>query len=340
MTPEAPTRAKAVMAAFVAATLYAVWLFNMILGEGGDKSFIGFLLVPLALVVILLAVPLIFAFRAAEALRTRAGARSMRSMWTLLIAALAALAVAVSGFRFLIPAYVQPPYEQSEARHDEARDFIAPWGGMMIAVSYGFPPHRESALAGRVLWVAETELTRAEHARLLGAPAGEQPSLPVTGLDAASIEDVVARANRAPGQRPTGGLFRLPTEYEAMTYSGDWWITNYPKSVYRCSDKLEGVADAGSNGLGLRGTTGNAAEIVTSRSPGASYSFCAMLGGVPPYCGSDSKSPKGNVKRVGIATCGEERVFGHPMVGLRLVYSVEELGAGRPTSSPTPRAGS
>jgi hypothetical protein len=293
----------------------------------GDRSYIGFLFVLLALVWAALSVALLPAFwMSLSALQRRAlGEPSIGLTAGAFLVAVACMACFLYAFALVVPDYVHPPYARNNARHDASRDFLAPWGGRMIAVTYG-PGHLR--LSGVTLWIAETELTRGEYGRIVGRAMAGDAALPVTALAAVQVGEIVERANReATGSaKSPKGRFRLPTSHEAHAYSGDWWISAYPKSVYRCESELSAAASRPENGLGIRGTADNAAEIVLADVDPLQPHHCATLGGVQPHCSAGRSGEWRDKKYLIVRYCtgGDvNKVFGDPLVGVRLVYAMD-----------------
>lgn len=304
-----------------AAALATLWIFYMHASAPGDHSFIGFVIAMLPFLWAALTVAFVPGFWVGQLALQRAR-RGRRSFALIALASLAAAAgVACTLFALqLAVGYFTPPYEGFKARREPSQDFTAPWGGRMLAVPYdsGEPP-----VSRRTIWVAETQLTRGEYSRMVGKAKAGDAALPVTGLTAAEIEEMVEGANRqaAASTAPPNGRFRLPTILEYSAYSGDWWINRYPKSIHRCASGLSDAASRPANGIGVRGTTDNAAEIVTVQyDPRRHAEHCATQGGVEPHCAREDGK-----KTAGIRYCSDRdagKVFGDPLVGVRLVYSL------------------
>jgi len=324
-------------AATAATIAFIVWLFNMIIGDFGDHSFIGFAVIPLIIAAGILWLPLNVFFAAAKSWRARRQRGEPRKKQAIVtgITAIVSVAWTAACFHFFVPEYFTPPHEHQGAFRNAARDFTTPWGARMLAIEYRGSQRYESLLKGHTLWVAETELTRAHYAALVGQPQARDAALPMTAIEAGAIEKILEGANRSSLQGPiAGGRFRLPTSYEAQSYSGDWWITQYPKRIYRCDDRLSAATDASQNALGVRGTTTNAAEIVISLMPSFPPAQCATLGSVPPLCGfgSSDGGGTGRWKTVTYIRCATvenpERLLRDPLVGMRLVYSADPPASG------------
>lgn len=335
--PHASPGVPSAAAAAAATIVFIVWLYNMMIGDFGDHSFIGFAVPPLLVAAGLLWLFLNGLFAAAKSWRARRrrGESRWRQATVACITAVVSLAWMAACFHFFVPNYFTPPHEREGAFRNAARDFSTAWGARMLAIEYRGSDRSESLLKGHTLWVAETELTRAHYAALVGQPQAGDGALPMTALEARAIDKILEAANRPPLLGPiAGGRFRLPTSYEARSYSGDWWITEYPKRIYRCHDRLSAASDASPNALGVRGTTTNAAEIVIALMPGFPPKQCAALGSVPPLCGfgSSDEGGAGRWKTATPARCATEknpeRLLRDPLVGLRLVYSADPPASG------------
>jgi len=307
---------KPASAAAIAAGVYVLWLFFM-MGGGGTwailvviiLAFIWAGLWALLLPVFLLAAAARRRRRAAQPWRGHAAGSAAAS--------LAALAVMAGAFHFVLPGYFRPPYEEFHARHDPARDFTTSWGARMIAIDIAAEP--ALGWPARTLWVAETELTRGQYARLMGAAASGDAQLPYTSASRADVGSILLAMNGA--SRPAGvaeGKFRLPEFMEATAYSGNRWINRHPKSWYSCESALQPAASFAPNGVGLRGTVENAGELVVMDRQGLPMSHCAMQGGVGAVCGRDGGK---SVFLVGCDDRSEEKVWSSPLIGLRVVYA-------------------
>jgi hypothetical protein len=149
----------------------------------------------------------------------------------------------------------------------------------------------------------------------------------VTSLSRAQLEALLKAMNAAaPPAGAPRGRFRVPTFEEMLLYSGDWWITSYPKRLFRCQSSLGPVGAQPANGLGLRGTVDNAAELVFM--PLAQRAdYCITQGGVAPYCGRERVDDGPHDKSVGLSACEDrngDKVWNHPGVGIRVVFSAAD----------------
>ena len=200
-------------------------------------------------------------------------------------------------------------------KHAPEADFTAPWGGRMIALDIVAVP----ALNRRAqrLWVAETELTRGENARILGTREGPEDGFPLTALSRTQLDSLLAAMNAAPRPPATPpGRFRLPEHGEAMAYAESRTIVDY----VRCESQVRAVGELSPDEFGLRGVLDNASEIVVVPT-WAGPPLCAMPGGVEPFCGGKGPSATRGTR---IAACDDrdaDIMWKHPAVGMRVVYS-------------------
>jgi len=228
------------------------------------------------------------------------------------------MTVPFSIFQFCVPHYFTPVYRAAHVERVASADFVAPWGARMIALE--IPAQALLKQRARILWVAEIELARSEYARLMGKPVEGDPQLPMTSLSREQLEAVLQAMNRA-----AAGRYRLPTTEEMRLYSGDWWINRYPKWLFRCRSNLGAVDAQPANGLGLRGTVDNAAQLVSSQ-PAERTTYCVSQGSVEPFCGRERVDGGSRYKSVGLSACDDrspDKVWSHPAVGVRVVFSVD-----------------
>jgi len=219
-------------------------------------------------------------------------------------------------FHLFVPHYFKPEYRAAGIELVPAADFVAPWGSRMVALQ--IPARMVPDQPAHTLWVAETELTRSEYARLVGKPVEGDPQLPMTSLSREQLEAVLGAMNRA-----AAGRYRLPTLIEMRLYAGDWWINRYPKWLFRCQSSLAAVEAQPANGLGLRGTVDNAAELVSLQLAERTL-YCVTQGGVEPFCGRERVDGGSRYKSVGLSACEDrnaDRMWSQPGVGLRVVFS-------------------
>lgn len=275
-------------------------------------AMLGLLLVPpiFAAYYVAALVPSWLAFKVVEASRWPA-------LTGLAVAIIAAAGVVAPFFIFslVVPHYFRAEYRAAGIELAPAADFVAPWGSHMIALQ--IPAGTQTDQPAHTLWVAETELTRSEYARLMGKPVEGDPQLPMTSLSREHLETVLRTMNQA-----AAGRYRLPTLVEMRLYAGGWWINRYPKPLFLCQSKLEPADTRSPNGLGLRGTVDNAAEFVLVDYGRQAY--CVTHGGLEPHCARSRSDEGWRYKMVGLTACDDrnaDRVWQHPGVGLRVVFA-------------------
>jgi hypothetical protein len=310
--PATPIRRAARASLWIAAALTA-WTAYLVMSDPGAKF---------AVLALLLVPPMFAAYYLAALAPSWLGFWLLARSWRPLPSGAALAVIAAAGlvapffvFSLFVPHYLRPPYRGENIELAPAADFVAPWGGRMVALQ--IPAHELLKRPASVLWVAETELTRGEYARLVGRPVDGDPRLPMTSLSREQVEAVLRASNTA----AKDGRYRLPTYLETRLYSGDWWINRYPKHFFRCQSKLEPVGAQAANGLGLRGTVDNAAELVFWQLAGRGL-YCVTEGGVDPHCGYEYR--EGSFHRsVGLSACEDrkgDKVWKHPGVGIRVVF--------------------
>ena len=205
-------------------------------------------------------------------------------------------------------------------------DFTAPWGGRMIALDIAALPSVNRR--AQRLWVAETALTRGEAARLLATEAGADAALPLTALSRERLDALLAAMNAAPhpAQEPAAARFRVPEFHEALAYMDTRRAGTYRA---RCEPQLAEAAQLPADEFALRGNLDNAAEIVhmaQNTRDWAGPPFCALEGGVEPYCGVRART----LRAWRVVACedrGTDALWNHPAVGLRVVYGEDVYGA-------------